>query len=193
MKAAVHRVWVVGNSGSGKSTLASRLAARLGVPHVELDAMFHQPGWTPLPEEEFRRRVALVAEGDGWVVDGNYSAVQDVVRRRADTVVWLDLPRSVVMRRVVRRTLVRALLRRELWNGNREPFRNLTTWDPQRSVIAWAWTRHAVYRQRYAAAMEDPAWGHCRFIRLRSPREVRAFLEGKERFPAFPGRGIRRG
>jgi adenylate kinase family enzyme len=62
---------VVGNSGSGKSTVASALAARLRVPWVELDALYHQAGWQPLPAEEFRARVAATITADGWVVDGN--------------------------------------------------------------------------------------------------------------------------
>ncbi|MEA2590535.1 MAG: hypothetical protein QOD62_366, partial [Actinomycetota bacterium] len=37
---------------------------------------------------------------------------------------------------------------------------------------------HATYRERYGGAMEDPAWAHCRFVRLRSAREVDAFLAG---------------
>jgi adenylate kinase family enzyme len=115
----VRRVSVVGVSGSGKSTFGRELAARLAVPYAELDAIFHQPEWTPLPEEQFRRRVAAIAAGDGWVIDGNYSAVQPLVWERADTVVWLDPPRRTVMRRIIWRTIRRVASRAELWNGNR--------------------------------------------------------------------------
>jgi adenylate kinase family enzyme len=45
----MRRVSVVGNSGSGKTTFAAELAWRMGVPCLELDAVFHQPGWVPLP------------------------------------------------------------------------------------------------------------------------------------------------
>ena len=48
-----------GYLGAGKTTLARRLAAALEVPHVELDAIFHQPGWTELPVEEFPERVRV--------------------------------------------------------------------------------------------------------------------------------------
>src|ERR1017187_1525754 len=68
--ACVRRVSVIGNAGSGKSALARALAARLGVPHVELDGIYHQPGWIPLAGEEFVRRVGAAAAGDGWVIDG---------------------------------------------------------------------------------------------------------------------------
>jgi adenylate kinase family enzyme len=123
---------MVGNSGSGKSTLARELAASLGVPHLELDSVFHQPGWEPLPEDEFRRLVTARANEDGWVIDGNYSAVRSIVWARADTVVWLDLPKWTVMRQVAWRTVRRAVTQQELWNGNREPLSNFLTWN-QRS------------------------------------------------------------
>jgi adenylate kinase family enzyme len=171
-------VSVVGNSGSGKSTLARELAAILEVPHVELDALNHQPGWEPLPEEEFRRVVAAKAAGDGWVIDGNYSVVQPLVWARADTVAWLDLPKSTVMRQIVWRTLRRVGGRQELWNGNRERWQNFFTWDPEQSVISWAWHKHAKYRARYSAAAADPANAHLRFVRLGSRREVTRFLDG---------------
>lgn len=172
----MQRVSVVGNSGSGKSTLARALAARLGVAHVELDALVHLPGWEELPTEELRRQVTERLDGsDGWVIDGNYrNRVGDLVRARADTVVWLDLPRRTVMRQVVGRTLRRVVTRQELWNGNREPWSNLYSRDPMRNIVLWAWTNHAKYRRQYAAelaAHPELAW-----VRLRSRRDVRRFL-----------------
>jgi adenylate kinase family enzyme len=172
----VQRVSVVGNSGSGKTTLAAALAARLGVPHLELDSVFHQPNWEPLPAAEFRARVGEFAAGPGWVADGNYSAVQDLLWQRADTVVWLDLPRLVVMRQLYWRTLCRLLARTELWNGNTEPWSNLWRVDPEQSILAWAWTRHRVYRQRYLQESADPANAQLHFIRLRTPAAVTRFL-----------------
>jgi adenylate kinase family enzyme len=172
----VRRISVVGDSGVGKSTVARQLASSLGVPFVELDAIFHQPGWAPLAAEEFRHQVAQLAAGDGWVIDGNYSAVRPLVWGRADTVIWLDFPRHLVMRQVVWRTLRRVAFRSELWNGNRERWTNLLTWDPEESVIAWAWHKHPVYRERYSAAMQEPPNAHLRFVRLGSRAAARRFL-----------------
>lgn len=170
---------VVGNSGSGKTTLARAAAAVLGVPHVELDAIHHQPCWQPLEREEFRRRVLAAIDAEGWVVDGNYrDLLRDLVWSRADTVVWLDLPRRTVMRQVVTRTLRRVVRREVLWNGNREPWSNLYRWDPDMNIIRWSWTQHEKYRRRYEAEMADPTNAHIRFVRLRSHAEGAAWLAG---------------
>ena len=185
----VLRVSVVGNSGSGKTTIAAALGAALDAPHLELDSVFHQPGWVQLADEEFRRRVAEFVVAERWVTDGNYSSkVQDLIWARADTVVWLDPPRHRVMRRIIWRTLRRVVARAELWNGNREPWTNLLRADPMKSIIAWAWTRHHATRQRYEGAMADPAHAHLTFIRLRTPAEVAALVNQVRALAASPPR-----
>jgi adenylate kinase family enzyme len=173
----MRRVSLVGAPGAGKTTVARRLAASLGVPFVELDAIFHQVDWGELSREAFRTRVTEAVSAEGWVVDGNYSAVRDLVWQRADTVVWLDLPRRVVVRRVAVRTLRRALTRKPLWNGNREPLTNFYRWDPQKNIIRWAWVMYPEYVQRYGAAMEDPQYAHIRFVRLATPQDVHALVD----------------
>lgn len=175
----MHRVSVVGPSGSGKSTLGKALAERLGVVFVELDSVHHLADWTPIDPDEFQRRLGEVTAGDGWVIDGNYGQVvrDGPVWERADTVVWLDLPKSVVMRQVVGRTLARIVRREELWNGNRERPSNLIRWDPEQSIIRWSWTTHGEVNRRYARLSADERCRHLTFVRLRSRGEVETFLE----------------
>ena len=174
---SVRRVSVVGNSGSGKSRLGQRIAVALGVPYVELDAIHHLPGWQPIGPEEFVRRVAAITATEEWVIDGNYRTVvvDGPVWERADTVVWLDLPRWTVMRQVTRRTLKRVVRREQLWNGNREPLRNLWPWNHD-SILHWAWTQHDKYRDRYGRAMATPALDHINFVQLRSHAEADAWI-----------------
>jgi adenylate kinase family enzyme len=168
--ADVKRVSVVGNSGSGKSSLAQRIARVLDVPYVELDAIHHLPDWEPIDPEAFRSRIEEITSTDAWVIDGNYRSVvvDGPVWQRADTVVWLDLPRRTVMSQVTRRSVTRVIGRTELWNGNRESWRNLLAWDPDDNVIRWSWTQHAKYQQRFGSAMESPALDHVTFVRLTS-------------------------
>ncbi len=57
---------------------------------------------------------------DAWTIDGNYSKLRELVWSRADTLIWLDYPMSVVFTRVFARTMGRWMRREELWSGNRE-------------------------------------------------------------------------
>ncbi|REK09543.1 MAG: AAA family ATPase [Actinobacteria bacterium] len=175
----MHRIIVVGNSGSGKTTVARALAEKLDFPYLELDSIYHQQGWEPLPEDEFRVRVADFALQPSWVIDGNYTSLgmRDLIWPVADTLVWLDLSRAVVMGRVIARTVKRAITREELWNGNREPLSNFTRLDPEKNIIRWAWTRHDHYRQKYSEAIAEPDAVHLRVVRLQTTKEVDRFLE----------------
>ena len=85
------------------------------------------------------------------------------------------------MRRITCRTLRRVAGRVELWNGNRERWRNLFTWDKNESIIAWAWQTYGSRRERYAALLTDPANAHLTFVRLTSPVSVRRFLRSADR------------
>lgn len=135
-----------------------------------------------MPENEFRARVTERIDGDAWVADGNYHGkLGDLVWRRADTVVWFDLPRPLVTAQLIRRSLGRVITRRTLWNGNRESWRDLLSLDPRRSVIVWSWTSHPTLRARYEAAHTDPAYEHIEFVRIRSHRDADAFLAGLRR------------
>ena len=173
----VQRINVIGSSGSGKTTLAERLAARLGLPHLELDSIHHLPDWEPVDIDVFRAEVAGFAAQEAWVIDGNYSKVRDLVWSRADTVIFLDFPRWRVMSRLVPRTLRRIVTRQELWNGNRERMRDLFSRVPEQNLLLWSWSRHHMQVDRFEAAVSDPGWAHIRFIRLRTPREVRELVD----------------
>ncbi len=169
------RVRVVGNSGAGKTTFARAVAERLGLPHVELDEVFWDEGWTHRDPVEARARLTSFLAGpgaEGWVVDGNWNTRLDGMLDDADTVAWLDFSRRVVMARVIRRTIARGMTRRELWHGNRERLTNLLRRSPDENIVLWSWTQHANYREQYAtrAATDD------RVVRLRTPREARGWL-----------------
>ncbi len=167
------RISIVGSSGSGKTTLARRVASRLGCDHVELDAIFHQPGWEPLEQSLFVDRVEHALSGEGWVCDGSYiDRLGRLPQARADTIVWLDLPRRITMPALVTRTVRRAVRREELWNGNREPLTNITRWDPRVNVIRWSWVHHHEYRAHFERLAVDGTWGHARVVRLQDRRQV---------------------
>jgi len=166
------RISVVGGSCSGKTTLARRLSARLGVPHIELDALHHGPNWDEAPAELLQQRVrdALARAPDGWVVDGNYhSKIGRLVLDQADLVVFLDPSFATALRRALRRTFSRSLMRKELWNGNRETFRNAFS---KYSIVLWVIQTHRPLRAKMAERLAGD-----NVVQLRSPRDVERLLE----------------
>lgn len=168
------RVAVIGPSGSGKSTLAERLAGVLGAPFIDLDAINWQPGWVGLNATdvpELKRRVDLAIAAEAWALAGNYGAVRDAVWTRATDIVWLDYARPLVMRRVIRRSVVRAVGGKELWpgTGNRETWR---MWLDPEHPIRWAWSTHGRIRRQYAERTADPQWGRLTVHRLTHPRQA---------------------
>ncbi|SKA02700.1 hypothetical protein SAMN02745126_03205 [Enhydrobacter aerosaccus] len=170
----MRRVVVFGTTGSGKSRLAQRLAERTGLRVVELDALYWGRDWQPAPVDLFRYRVENEVRQGDWIVVGNYGQVRDLTWHPADTLVWLDLPLPLVMSRLVRRTLKRALTKEELWGtGNRESLAN--AFFSRQSILLWALRTHHKYRERFGA--ECAALGQeKRVVRLRSAAEVERFV-----------------
>lgn len=173
LPARPRRILVTGCSGSGKSTLGRALEARLGLPYTELDGLFHGPDWVPRPD--FTADVAALAAGEEWITEYGYSAARPLVLPRAELLVWLDLPRAMVMRQVVPRTVTRRIRRQVLWNGNVEPpFRTFLT-DPDH-IVRWAWRTHAKTAVRVGEVQERRP--ELPVVRLRSRRQVRQWLAG---------------
>ena len=175
----MQRVVVVGPPGSGKSTLGAEIGRRLGIPHTEMDSLFWEPAWTEADRGIFRERVRAVTAGDRWVIDGNYfsAGAPEIAWPRADTIVWLDFSRRRTLPRLVVRSGKRVAQGTELWeSGNRETVSGVLGRD---SLLWYALFKHAKYRARYdplqakaKAEAGGPTW-----VRLRSPREVRRWLE----------------
>jgi adenylate kinase family enzyme len=169
------RISVIGTTGSGKTTVARELASRLGVPHVELDALYHEPGWVAAETEVFLGRVAAFAAGEGWVSDGNYTETREVLWPRAHTIVWLDYSFGLTGWRLLRRSVTRSARREELWNGNRESFRK--SFASSESILLWFLRTYHRNRRRIPAALAAPEHAHLAWVWLRSPRATERWLE----------------
>jgi adenylate kinase family enzyme len=165
------RIVFQGISGSGKTTLARTVAAALDVPFVETDALVHGPGWSETGDAELRELLRPIVECDGWVIDSDYRRkLGTYVMEHADTVVWLDLPLHVCLRRLWTRTIRRIRHREPLWNGNTESWRDaFGGWD---SLFVYAIRKHASQRHTLPELLARPGLAHLEVVRLRTPAAV---------------------
>ena len=176
--AALQRVLVVGTSGSGKTTLARQLAGCLHLKHVELDRLFWQPGWKAREHAEFRRLVAQAVGDNGWITDGNYGMLRDVLWPRATHALWLNYPLALVLWQATRRTLANIVAAQEVFPGCRETVAN--SFFSRESVIWYALTTYRERRRRYAALRREQTFPQLTWLELHSPREARQFLSALE-------------
>ena len=174
---SLRRVLVVGTSGAGKTTFARMLAARLAIPHVELDALHCLPAWTERTPADFRAQVAQAIAGrDRWVIDGNYSVVRDILWPQATDVVWLDYSRPTVFGRILRRTLRRAWTREPLWAGNTESLSK--AFLSRDSILLWSLSTHGKNRRKFSGLQREGLYPQLRWHVLRSPSDAHRLLAG---------------
>ena len=172
LRADLARVVVVGTSCAGKTTFGQRLANVVDSPFIELDALYWGPAWTP--RIEFKADVQRAVEQPRWVIDGNYSAVRDLIWRRASAIVWLDYSFVRVFSRALSRTARRIVTGETLYAGNRESIRTALL---ERDGIPWWVIRtHGRRRREYPELLGRPEYAHATVIRFERPAAAEAFL-----------------
>ena len=174
MNPSLDRVVVVGSSCSGNTTFAKRLAATLGYPHIELDALNWLPDWVQRPDEEFSALVANAVSSDRWIVDGNYGRVRKIVWSRATCVVWLNYGFPTVITRALRRTIRRAFSGEELYSGNKESLKK--AFLHRDSILFWVLTTFRRRRRGYEQLRGTNVFAHLQWVEFRKPAEAKHFL-----------------
>ena len=122
--------------------------------------------------------MTALAAGDTWITEWQYwhLGIGPVLGERAQVVAWLDLPRRVALSRLLRRTVARRIRGDELWNGNIEPPLHTFFTRPEDNIIRWEMRTHATWLQRMPAVRDR--YPHLHIVRLRTSREVEAWLRG---------------
>jgi adenylate kinase family enzyme len=171
------RIVVVGVTGSGKSMLAERLARKLGLDFIELDAIYWKPDWVGSSNDEFRDKVEKAIQAPGWAVAGNYSVTRDIVWQRAEAIVWLDYPFFLVLDRLLRRIWIRWRTKELLWGTNYESlWVHCKLWSKD-SLINWLFKTYWRRKRQYPFLMALPQYAHLKAFRFKTPRQTDAWIE----------------
>jgi len=170
------KIQVIGAIGAGKSTTGSCLAERLGLLFIDLDSIRHGPNWVDKPDKEFKSEVLgmMSTATQGWVVAGNYFQSLDLsVISCADTIIWLRIPFRATFPRLLWRTLRRSWTQEELWNGNRESWRQ--SFLSRDSVLIEALVKAGGRQQREGAVLKQLS-NQPTIIELTRYKEINLFL-----------------
>ena len=165
------RVAVFGNAGGGKSTLALRLAELTGLPLYVVDKMQFRPGGAQVPHHEFLRTHADLLRRDEWIIDGFGNAAIAWERfAAADTLIHIDLSLLTHHRWVTKRLIKGLFADPPGWPEN-SPL-----WSSSFSSYRVLWLCHRHLTPKYRKLVAEAATSK-RVHHLRSPRQVRSFLE----------------
>ena len=162
------RICIIGTSGAGKTTLGEAVAQRLNLPFVDSDSFYWQAGWRPASHDVLQEQVLTATSGEKWVFEGNYLSLRQFVWQRADTIIWLDFSRSVILSRVCWRNAFRIIRREQLWNGNK------MNWQRAWSGVCHSWSTYQGKRANYPQFIAE--FPHLKVVHLRSPRQANQWL-----------------
>jgi len=170
------KINIIGTSGSGKTTFGRKLAESLSLPFLEMDAVFWGPDWTFPEDKELFSKLTSALEGENWVLDGNYTRTIPIKWDNIDIVIWLDFSLLRTLFQAFTRAFTRILTREEFWpgTGNRETLGKLFSRD---SIVLWTLKTYQRNRKKFAGYMEADEFKKIRFIRLKSPRQAKNFLQ----------------
>jgi adenylate kinase family enzyme len=173
----MQRVLILGCPGAGKSTAAKQLAAITGLPCIHLDQHYWLPGWQRPDKTAWRQTIDSLTSRPAWIMDGNYSGTIALRLAAADTLIHLDYPTALCVRRVLGRTL-------RGWGSDRGT--ELPTGCRER--FDWPFLRFVI---QYRTRQRDRDLGHMagfsgKTFRFTAPAELSRFLAMLDRQSRSP-------
>ena len=169
------KIIVTGTSCTGKTTLGTQLAEALGREQIDLDDLHFLPGWVAKDKETFINDVDAATQRENcWIVSGSYQSVLDKsLWPNADTIIWLDLNLSIIVRRYFRRTYRRVRFKEPCCGGNYETLPHVLFHD---NMLIHILKTYKARKKRLAYWRYD-RFADKQWIVPTSPQEVDALLE----------------
>lgn len=163
------KIAVIGSGGSGKSTLSRKLGEKLSIEVFHLDAILWKPDWVAVAKDQQKIIQQQLVAKDRWIIDGNYNGTLDIRLKAADCIIFLDIPRSICLYRVIMRT----------FRHHRHVRPDMATGCEERlnfSFLKWVWN-YPIDKRPGILKKLDQLHGQKEIIILKSPKEAQLFLE----------------
>lgn len=84
------RIAIVGISASGKTTYTRKLAEKLKLPVIFMDAIMWNPGWDYIGYEATALKLEEASSNTEWIIEGYITKDCTFILDRADTIIYLD-------------------------------------------------------------------------------------------------------
>ncbi|MGH1283966.1 DNA topology modulation protein [Bacillus toyonensis] len=163
------KIILIGSGGSGKSTLAKQLGNKLNIKVHHLDALFWKANWEGVPREEQRKVQKNLIKEEKWIIDGNYGRTMDLRLNAADTIIFLDIHRTICVYRAFKRIVqYRNKTRPDMGAGCEERL------DLQ--FFKWIWEYPNKKKPAILKRLDQLSKGK-EVIILKSPNKVKRFLK----------------
>ncbi|KNH35780.1 DNA topology modulation protein [Exiguobacterium acetylicum] len=164
----MRKIILIGSGGSGKSMLAREMGKKLGYPVDHLDTLLWRPNWEAVSREEQRQIQHMLTSRDTWIIDGNYGGTLDLRIKAADTIIFLDLPRTLCLYRALKRT----------WRYRKTGRPDMAADCPEKlsfDFLKWIWRFPIDKRPSILSTLK--ATSDKQIIHLTSRRAVKQFLQ----------------
>ncbi|QOD61124.1 AAA family ATPase [Polaribacter haliotis] len=163
------KIIITGTTCTGKTTLGRKLAKELSIIQIDLDDLHFLPNWVEKEKEIFVKDVNKeIQKYDEWIVSGSYqSLLKDTVWQEANTIIWLDYPLNLIIRRYFIRTYRRVFLKEKCCGENYE---TLAKTFSKESLFLWIFKTYW-HRKRRMKDWKSTLFSHKKWIVLESPKE----------------------
>lgn len=168
----MRKVAIIGSGGAGKSTLAEQIGVILNLPVHHLDALFWKPDWELVSKEEQTKVQERLLQKESWICDGNYNRTMELRFQAADTIIFLDLPRSVCLYRVLKRQM-------HYFNRTRPSMGEGCKERISPAFLKWVW-QYPRHKRPHVVARLEPLSFEKKVLILSSRKEVERFVKDLE-------------
>lgn len=163
----MQKILIIGSNGAGKSTFSYALAEKLDLPLVHIDQIYWRGCWDVTPREEFEHMVALEAQKEKWIIEGNNIKSLEGRLQYADTVFWFEFPPLICIFNIFKREWhYRGKVRPDLPDACVSKLRL--------SFLRYAWLFNKRNRARIIELLKR--YPHIEVIRFTGRRQVKSYL-----------------